>query len=74
MTNLEFTLNGDLARQVDIILIDATGKSVKTIANRTFEPGTFNFGLNSSELTSGNYFIVAKTKDITTQLQIVVVK
>ncbi|MFH1052069.1 MAG: choice-of-anchor D domain-containing protein [bacterium] len=73
-SNLEFTLNGDMSLQVEIDLIDATGRTVKEITNKTFEPGTYNFSLNSSNLSSGTYYIVAKTKDTTEQLQIVVVK
>jgi hypothetical protein len=73
-SRIEFTLNGDMSRQVAISVIDAAGRTVKQVSDKTFEPGTYTFDLNSSNLSSGTYYIVAKTNGYTEQLQIVVVK
>jgi thiol-disulfide isomerase/thioredoxin len=73
-TNIHFTLNGDLAREVNIITIDATGRTIKEFANRSFNPGTYKFELNSTGLASGTYYIIAKTKNSSVRIPVVLTK
>lgn len=73
-TKIELILNGTINRTIEISMIDANGQTVKSIENGTFIPGSYNFDLNANELASGTYFVVAKTKDFTTQIPVVIVK
>jgi hypothetical protein len=73
-SKIEFTLNGSVNRNVEINLVDANGRVIKSIDNKTFAPGVYNFDLNSNAIASGTYFIVAKTKDNSTQIPVVIVK
>ncbi|MFC2131671.1 choice-of-anchor D domain-containing protein, partial [Bacteroidota bacterium] len=73
-TNIIFTLNGDLSREVEIIALDASGRTVKKISNKSYSPGSYEIDFDASGLSSGTYYIVAKTKDYSTQLQLVLVK
>lgn len=68
---LEFTnLNG--SNNVNIILIDATGKVVSNLYNGITTGSTV--GLNANQLSSGTYFIKANVDGKTTQLPIVIAK
>jgi len=73
-SKIEFTLNGNMAQQVEIVVLDASGRTVKTISNKSFEPGTYTFDLNSSDISSGTYYVIAKSNGYSTQLPLVVVK
>ncbi len=69
-----FTINGTNAQNLVIRMIDATGRTIQHIANGSIVPGTYNAEINSGNLTSGSYFIVAEVNGVTTTLPVAVVK
>lgn len=73
-TNIDFTLKGSMSREVEITAIDASGRKVKNIANKMYEPGTYKLEFDGSDLSSGTYYIVAKVNGYSAQLQVAIVK
>jgi len=70
--NSQIELQVNQSANVTLELIDATGKSFGVIYNETTTGDSFNF--NSSELTSGTYYINANVDGKTTQLPVVITK
>ncbi len=73
-SKIRLTLNGNNSEQVKITLVDINGRQVKSIANANYSAGTYEFDFNSSNLSSGTYYLVAKTNNNSTQIPIVIVK
>ncbi|MDQ6762440.1 MAG: DUF4331 family protein [Bacteroidota bacterium] len=59
--------------RVNIMLYDASGKPLKTLVNKTVEPGTYTTQWNASGMSKGSYFISGK-KDSGTNKTITIVK
>ena len=57
--NLEFTLNENT--NLDINIIDLTGKTVKELFNGKAFQGVNNFSFNKANLSNGTYFLVIKS-------------
>ena len=62
-TNLKYTLNSH--QQMDITVLDASGRTVKVLVNEQQSPGTYEIKFNGGGLASGVYycsFVTAKTQ------------
>ncbi len=70
--NSQIELQVNQSANVTLELIDATGKSFGVFYNETTTGDSFDF--NSSELTSGTYYINANVDGKTTQLPVVITK
>lgn len=70
--NSQIELQVNQSANVTLELIDATGKSFGVFYNETTTGDSYDF--NSSELTSGTYYINANVDGKTTQLPVVITK
>jgi len=73
-TNFIIQLAVPLKTQVKINIYDITGKLIKTIINKTMEPGYYIFNLDAEKIPAGIYFISVKTREFSTVKKIVILK
>ena len=45
--------------QVRFVLLDASGKQVKILAERKHEPGTYTLNWNAGQVAKGSYYVSA---------------
>ncbi len=69
-----FTLNGSLPSNVEAVLIDASGKTVRTIFNDAMIPGTVTRSLTTTGLASGAYYIIVKSQSGNLNIPIIINK
>jgi hypothetical protein len=58
---ITYKLEGYQSAFISVNLIDATGKTVKSLFNDILQPGLFNQALNTDGLSSGSYYLVVKS-------------
>jgi hypothetical protein len=58
-SNLEYTLSGNTSRNVELVILDASGKKVAELHNGNMNPGTYTEQISSIDLASGSYVIAA---------------
>lgn len=73
-STLEYTLNGNQQRKVELKILDATGKTVSTLNNSLVNPGTFQVNIEALNLANGVYVISAQIDKYNTSLNFVVSK
>lgn len=73
-TTVNFVVGGSNEQNVNIKLIDASGAIVATLANANYMPGTYSVNLNTVNLASGTYFVLANAAGVQAKLTAVVVK
>ncbi len=71
---LNYNVAGDLAKDVEISLIDISGKVIETLLNSTVAPGAGTLNLNAANLSNGSYIIKAKVGNYVTTLPVVINK
>ena len=71
---LNYNLSGDVSKNIEITMIDMSGKTIGTLMNSVVAPGVGTIELNSANLTNGTYFIRANVEGYTTQLPVVIAK
>jgi hypothetical protein len=71
---ITFELNGSNAAFVNASLIDATGRTAKSIYNDVMQPGTLNQSLNTAGLASGTYYLVVKSVYGNYNIQVIISK
>jgi hypothetical protein len=69
---IKFELNSPNAAFVNASLIDAAGRTAKSIYNDVMQPGTFNHSLNTAGFASGTYFLVVKSNYGNYNIQVVI--
>jgi hypothetical protein len=74
MTNLKYTLAGNVAKNVEITLVNSAGSKVATIVNQSQNPGDYNISYKGTELAQGTYYFIANVAGYTTQLPVVITK
>lgn len=74
VSSLNYNLAGDVSKNVEITLIDISGKTISTLLNSNVAPGAGSLELNSSNLSNGTYILRAKVGTFTTQLPVVINK
>ncbi|MEO0137859.1 MAG: T9SS type A sorting domain-containing protein [candidate division WOR-3 bacterium] len=57
---IQYTISEKQAIRLE--LYDILGRKIKTIAEGTMEPGIYSYQLNSSEISSGVYFLILEGK------------
>jgi hypothetical protein len=67
--SIEFTMIK--TENVEISLLDATGKSMRVITNRQFQQGKNTTSMDMTDLPAGFYFIQLRTGDKLTTQQII---
>ena len=74
--NNDFNISFDVPTksQVEITLIDATGRVCMNLVNKVLTPGTYNQSINTSGLSNGNYFIMMKSLDFVSVKKILRIK
>lgn len=73
-TNLKFNVVGNTAKDVNIAVLDASGKQVALLVNGTVAPGEHNVRFDGNFLASGTYFVVANVGSYSATMPLVVVK
>lgn len=73
-TNVTYTIETNTPLQVNMTLVDMTGKELMTLVNEVKGAGTHQVKLSSNELNSGTYFIRAGVDGRVIQLPVVIVK
>ena len=71
---LYYTVHGDMERNINLFLLDVTGKKLATIVNQAHEPGEYQLMINSIELSSGTYYINGDINGSPIQLPIIITK
>ena len=61
------TINFSIPKQtfVELTIMDVLGKKIKTLVNKDLSSGTYQFKFNGSQLASGIYIYMLKTKEYT---------
>lgn len=72
--NIEYIINGDRERNIEMFLVDVTGKSVAELKNGVFMPGTYHINRNTDNLSAGNYYLIAKMAEQSISVPVVIMK
>ncbi len=73
-TNIKCFIPGYTNQDVNISLVDASGKQAALIVNGAVAPGEHTFQFDGSYLPSGSYYVIAKIGSNTTTLPVAIVK
>ncbi|MGA2297187.1 MAG: choice-of-anchor D domain-containing protein [FCB group bacterium] len=73
-TIIQYTLYGNVSRNIEIYAVDIIGNKVAELINNFHSPGEYRFNFKTDKLISGTYFIVAKANDAIIRLPVVIVK
>lgn len=73
-TQLEFTLLGNSARNLELSVYDLSGKRIADIHSGTTLPSTFYKSISSLNLSSGTYLINANIDNIATSIKFIINK
>ncbi len=71
--NFEYTVSGT-SQNVNINVVDATGKTIANLVNQTMNAGTYNINFDASKYVSGKYHILSNVDGVSSQLPLVIVK
>lgn len=71
---IEFTLGGFSPKNLNIQLIDMSGKVINSLFEQNSDPGNYNIDFNTDNLSSGIYFIIANIEGIRVNLPIIINK
>jgi hypothetical protein len=73
-TLIQYTLNGNTSRNIEIYAVDLLGNKVAALINDMHSPGEYRLNFNAGKLSSGTYFIVAKSNDAIVRLPVAIIK
>lgn len=72
-TQIRYNVTGN-SQNVHIYIVNAEGKTVKTLVNSVVETGSYNVGFDGTNLSSGTYFVVSVIDGKTIQMPVVLAK
>lgn len=73
-TTITYNVGGIGASNVMLNVIDATGRVVAELVNKTQAPGEYTIDLNGAELSSGTYYVIARVGEMTERMPVVIAK
>lgn len=74
-TNIAYTIGGDGAKNLKLMLVDSRGNLVTTMVTKQVVSGEYNYEFNADGIAvSGQYFIIADIDGKTTQLPLSIVR
>lgn len=71
---LQFTLGGNSPKNLNIQLIDMSGKIINNLFDQLANPGYYDINLNAENLSSGIYFIIANIEGTKVNLPVIINK
>jgi photosystem II stability/assembly factor-like uncharacterized protein len=72
ITNIKFKVAS--LKFIKLILHDLSGREIKTLVNKEFQPGTYNLQFDAGDLPSGIYFYQLKTENYTETKKLILLK
>ena len=74
--NPQTTISFSIARQtfVELTVMDVRGRKIATLVNKNLSAGTYNYKFDASQLSSGVYLYMIKTKEFTKVRKMLLVK
>lgn len=76
-TTIKFTIPSDVKHEtsnVKIIVCDILGREIKTLLNKSMQPGEYEIEFDGSNLNSGIYFCVMKAADFRSTIKLILIK
>lgn len=74
VSSIEYTVSATNSKPLNIFIMDASGKIVKTLVNSTIAPGTYNAELNSNGLASGTYYVIGQIMGESVRIPLILTK
>ena len=71
---IDFSLGGNSPKNINIQLIDMSGKLISSLYEQTANPGNHQLDLNAESLSSGIYFIIANIEETRVNLPLIINK
>ena len=62
-TTIQYTLNGNVSRNIEIYAVDLLGNKVAELINTNHSPGEYPLNFDLGKLSSGTYFIIANSNE-----------
>ncbi|MCX7735470.1 MAG: choice-of-anchor D domain-containing protein [Candidatus Kapabacteria bacterium] len=71
---IDFSLGGNTPKNINVQLIDMSGKLINSLFEQNSVPGNYRIDFNTEKLSSGIYFIIANIEGIRVNLPIIINK
>ncbi|RMD48243.1 MAG: T9SS C-terminal target domain-containing protein, partial [Ignavibacteria bacterium] len=73
-TKIKFTIPGNSSKSVSIKVYDVLGKLITTLVNEKMLPGEYEVNFNGNNLSSGVYFYVLKSGNVSLSQKMILMK
>jgi hypothetical protein len=74
IVNIQYVVGGTSGDYLQLYVIDANGREVTRLVDKTMTPGQYNVEFSGKEISSGVYFVIGKLGNQSVQLPIVLKK